>query len=49
VVDFVVDRCLTRAVHPVFDPLHDAYDAGSTVVSVMDTLLSGEDRPDLPQ
>lgn len=47
VVDFVVDRCLTRRVHPVFDPLCDA---GSTVVTVVDSfLLAGEDRPDLPQ
>lgn len=42
-----MDRCLTRKVDPVFDPL---YDAGSTVVTVMDSfILAGEDRADLPQ
>jgi hypothetical protein len=46
-VDFVVDRCLTASVHPVFGPLRDA---GSTVATVFDAfLLAGEDRPDLPQ
>jgi hypothetical protein len=50
VVDWVVDACLTGSVHPVFAPLRDARDAGSTVATVFDSfLLAGEDRPDLPQ
>lgn len=44
VVDFVLDEILNQSVHPVFGPLRDA---GSTVVTVMEDLLT-DDRPELP-
>jgi hypothetical protein len=49
-VDFVVDRCFVRrCAHPVFEPLADATAAASTVATVMDSFLIGDDRADLPQ
>ncbi|KAI8468467.1 MAG: hypothetical protein J3K34DRAFT_522931 [Monoraphidium minutum] len=45
VVDFVVDRCLGAAVHPVFGPS----DSGSAAASAMDTLLAGDSGAGTPQ
>jgi hypothetical protein len=53
-VDYVLASCLTPAAHPVFggragELAGELADAGSTVATVVDSLLAGNDRPNLTQ